>query len=462
MENKPRWEKKYEELVAEEPVAEKIEKIKEEIANIKKGEVGDFKTKEDYDKAFGEARKELPNKEKELANYENYEKNKTKIANILAYRKELEKELEKLPVIDRKMKMEKNNKLLEVQEASVDELIAKMNRPGIDPNEYNELQEDLGITQAVIRNLNEQNKILEDDSNDKKREMCERKIAKCNLIAANLLKGKNLEDIQIKIEPSSKTFTEAKTEEAKQTKTPEESTKPVEEPIKNEEPQEPVKEEKPEEINEAVNEAIEEEAEKNDKDAEYPANVNEFAERHPRLARIAGFFKNGFSSIKNRIARLFARKGEAQVETENATPENTSNVEPEVENKTEQKVEEKVEQKVEEKVEEKTEQEPKLSDQEMEEVREIIKASREARETKETQESREAKKAEIKQSREDQLLSYIAEYGKEDGEKAFRDSLRVELEDKKKAAANSYAEKYGGRYENQDGATHKKDDEQGR
>lgn len=443
MENKPRWEKRYEELVAKEPVAEKIVKLKEEIANIKRGEVGNFKTKEDYDKAFGEARKELPNKEKELANYENYEKNKTKIANILAYRKELEKELEKLPVIDRKMEMEKNNKLLEVQEARVDELIAKMNRPGIDPNEYNDLQEDLGITQAVIRNLNEQNKILEDDSNDKKREMCERRITKCNFIATNLLKGKNLEDIQIKIEPSSKTFTEAKTEEAKQVETPEESTKPVEEPVQ---------EENPEEINEAVNEAIE--AEKNDKDTEYPVNVNEFAERHPRLAKIAGFFKNGFSSIKNRIAKLFARKGEAQVETENTTPENTSNVEPEVENKTEPKVEEKIE--------EKTEQEPKLSDQEMEEVREIIKSSRETREAKEPQESRETRKAEIKKLREDQLLSYIAEYGKEDGEKAFRDSLRVELEDKKKAAANSYAEKYGGRYESQDGATHKKDDGQER
>ena len=447
MENKPRWEKRYEELVAKEPVAEKIVKLKEEIANIKKGEVGDFKTKEDYDKAFGEARQDLPNKEKELVNYKNYEKNKAKIANILAYRKELEEELKKLPVIDRKMEMEKNNRLLEVQEARIDELIAKMNRPGIDKNEYSELQEDLGITQAVIRNLKEQNKILEDDSADKKREMCERRIAKCNLIAANLLKGKNLEDIQIKIEPSSKTFTEAKTEEAKQVETPEE-------PTKNEESQEPVKEEKLEEINEAVNEALEEDFERTNTDAGYPVNVSEFAERHPRLAKIAGFFKNGFSSIKDKIAKLFARKNEEQVETENSTPENTSNVEPEVENKTEQKVEEKVE--------EKTEQEPKLSDQEMEEVREIIKSSRETREAKEPQESREARKAEIKTLREDQLLSDIAKYGKEDGEKAFRNRLRVELEYRKKVAANEYAEKYGGRYESQDGATHKKDDGQER
>lgn len=233
--------------------------------------------------------------------------------------------------------------------------MAKMQKSGIDKSEYNDLQEDLEITQAVIRNLDERNESLKTSSDNKEKEICERKIAKCNLIAANLLKGKNLEDIQIKIEPSSKTFTEAK----------------------------------------------------NNEKAGYLVNVSEFAKKHPRLAKIGEFFKNGFSSIKNRVAKVFAGKGK-----------------------------------------EKTEQ--SISDKEMEEVREIIRSAR------------EAKKAEIKQSREDQLLSYIAEYGKEDGEKAFRDSLRVELEDKKKAAANSYAEKYGGRYENQDGATHKKDDEQGR
>ncbi len=358
MANKPRWEAKYEKMLNQEPVSEKIAKLKEEIGNTKRNEVGTFKTKEEYQDALREAKLKLPEQEAQLQDYENYEKNKTKIANILAYRKELEKQLENNPVVK---EIEKNSKILEEQKKRANELMAKMQKSGIDENEHNELQEDLDITQAVIRNLNERDKILQADPANKEKEICERKIAKCNLIAANLLKGKNLEDIQIKIEPSSKTFTEAKNNEKANT---------------------------------------------NEK-AGYLVNVSEFAEKHPRLARIAGFFKNGFSSIKNRIAKVFAGKGK-----------------------------------------EKTEQ--SISDKEMEEVREIIRSAR------------EAKKAEIKQSREDQLLSYIAEYGKEDGEKAFRDSLRVELEDKKKAAANSYAEKYGGRYENQDGATHKKDDEQGR
>ena len=358
MANKPRWEAKYEKMLNQEPVSEKIAKLEEEIENTKRNEVGTFKTKEEYQEALREAKFKLPEQEAQLQAYENYEKNKTKIANILAYRKELEKQLENNPVVK---EIEKNSKILEEQKKRANELMAKMQKSGIDENEHNELQEYLDITQAVIRNLDERNESLKTSSDNKEKEICERKIAKCNLIAANLLKGKNLEDIQIKIEPSSKTFTEAKNNEKTNT---------------------------------------------NEK-AGYLVNVSEFAAKHPRLAKIGEFFKNGFSSIKNRVAKVFAGKGK-----------------------------------------EKTEQ--SISDKEMEEVREIIRSAR------------EAKKAEIKQLREDQLLSYIAEYGKEDGEKAFRDSLRVELEDKKKAAANSYAEKYGGRYENQDGATHKKDDEQGR
>lgn len=352
MANKPRWEPKYEKMLNQEPVSEKIAKLKEEIENTKRNEVGTFKTKEEYQDALREAKFKLPEQEAQLQDYENYEKNKTKIANILAYRKDLEKQLENNPAA---IEMEKNSKILEEQKKRANELMTKMQKSGIDKSEYNDLQEDLEITQAVIRNLDERNENLKTSSDNKEKEICERKIAKCNLIAANLLKGKNLEDIQIKIEPSSKTFTEAK----------------------------------------------------NNEKAGYLVNVSEFAKKHPRLAKIGEFFKNGFSSIKNRVAKVFAGKGK-----------------------------------------EKTEQ--SISDKEMEEVREIIRSAR------------EAKKAEIKQSREDQLLSYIAEYGKEDGEKAFRDSLRVELEDKKKAAANSYAEKYGGRYEKQDGATHKKDDEKGR
>lgn len=97
MANKPRWEAKYEKMLNQEPVSEKIAKLKEEIENTKRNEVGTFKTEEEYQDALREAKFKLPEQEAQLQDYENYEKNKTKIANILAYRKDLEKQLENNP-----------------------------------------------------------------------------------------------------------------------------------------------------------------------------------------------------------------------------------------------------------------------------------------------------------------------------------------------------------------------------
>lgn len=449
MANKPRWEAKYEKMLNQEPVSEKIAKLKEEIENTKRNEVGTFKTKEEYQDALREAKFKLPEQEAQLQDYENYEKNKEKIKNIYEYRKILENKLAKLPKSKKREIEDKNKELSEnntkTQEISnkVDELLAKINSGKLTSVER-------AATEVELQNTLQAEKLLKEKSSDldneikklnieenssnldevvAEREKYERKIAKCNLIAANLLKGKDLEDIQIKIEPSNKVFKQQKN-----------TKEQAQEPEKQENATE--KQEKAPKEGELSDPEIIDDEQENAK-TNYPAKLEDFATRHPRLARIAGFFKNGFSSIKNRIARLFTRKGEAQAETENATPENTSNVEPEVENKTEQKVEEKVE--------EKTEQEPKLSDQEMEDVREIIKSSR------------EAKKAETKELRENRLLSYITEYGKEDGEKAFRDSLKVELTEKQKEIKEQELKaKQKAMEARQDGATHKKDDEKGR
>ena len=150
-------------MLNQEPVSEKIAKLKEEIENTKRNEVGTFKTKEEYQDALREAKLKLPEQEAQLQDYENYEKNKTKIANILAYRKELEKQLENNPVVK---EIEKNSKILEEQKKRANELMAKMQKSGIDKSEYNDLQEDLEITQAVIRNLDERNESFNPNVNN--------------------------------------------------------------------------------------------------------------------------------------------------------------------------------------------------------------------------------------------------------------------------------------------------------
>ena len=50
---KPKWEIKYERILSENPTAEKIKELKEEIKKMQSGKVtGTFKSKEEYEKAL--------------------------------------------------------------------------------------------------------------------------------------------------------------------------------------------------------------------------------------------------------------------------------------------------------------------------------------------------------------------------------------------------------------------------
>ena len=75
----------------------------------------------------------------------------------------LEKQLENNPAA---IEMKKNSKILEEQKKRANELMTKMQKSGIDKSEYNDLQEDLEITQAVIRNLDERNESLKTSSDN--------------------------------------------------------------------------------------------------------------------------------------------------------------------------------------------------------------------------------------------------------------------------------------------------------
>ena len=56
-ENKPRWEVKYEKLLAEEPITNKIKELQDEInADV----TGDFKNQEEYRKAVVEHKNKIP------------------------------------------------------------------------------------------------------------------------------------------------------------------------------------------------------------------------------------------------------------------------------------------------------------------------------------------------------------------------------------------------------------------
>lgn len=411
MENKkPRWEVKYEKYLSEEPIKDKIAKMERsarskiaaikrkvtekatalstEIEELKNQKVtGNFKTKEEYEEAVNAHNKLISDKEKELEDiknnpvteqeieklknnkeldgYRNYENNKDKIKNILEYRNSLMEKLEALPkntageIENKKKEFEGRESRIAQYQVEIEDikqqlkqnlsegekqilllsLKTKMDSMGI-------LQAEQGKTEREIADL----EILGKDADEKtesKRDLYERKISKCNIIAANLLKGKGLEDIELRVEPESKTFTSPDGKLAKKIKSAKTKDNSKTQP--------------------AVDNKIE--------------PVSEFAQKHPRLAKIGKIFKG----IGSKIASWFKEDDEQY----------------------------------------------KYDPSESKKIMDYA----------------------IEYASEDQLLKEIAEKGKA---KAFRDRQA----EYKKQAANTYAKTYGGKYEMQDGATEKKNEEQ--
>ena len=340
---KPRWEVKFEQYKQE---GSKYEEMRKELKALKESKVtGDFKTKQEYQAAVDARNKEISEKEKLVQGYDNFKKNKGKIENILAYRNELQGKLENLPqdnkesIANKKAEIDKNETILAVQEQILDDLIQYVNS---NPNSKDiiEKREDLGITAAVVRNLKEERAKLDGELQDlesvqkeyqekveSKKATYERKIAKCNIIAANLLKGKELGEFEIKVVPEDKKFTSNDgklTEEVEKARQEQETEKQeqtvVEEKAENSEPV--VEESSVEEVY-GEPEIIEDEIEEPEEDKAI-TKVSDFATKYPRLAKAGSFFKNMgnrassfFKNIGSRLSNLFKKK-EEELETVNA------------------------------------------------------------------------------------------------------------------------------------------------
>lgn len=359
-EKKPRWEVKYEKFLSEEPIADKIKALKAEKVK------GDFKTKEEYENAKSEH-------ENEIKTYENFEKNKDKIKNLLEYRKMLESKLAKLPkdnteqlATKKQEQAEIETKINEYQEQIADikkELKQEMPEENkqillmtlkIKQDSMGELQDKQGKLDREVSTLEAEGKITDKEAD--KRAVYERRIAKCNIMAANLLKGKELGDFEVKVTPNDKKFTSSELD--KEVKKARKEKEYILDP----------------KTGELIPKDISLEREDEEVGTDL-AEVSEFAKKHPRLAKIGNFFK--------KIANVFKKK------------------------------------------------DGNIEDRETAEMREKI--------IDEVQEEKD----------EDAFLNKVAQKG-------FKETLRETYEQNKQKAANEYSEKYGGKYEKQDGATAKK------
>lgn len=467
--SEPRWETKYKKLLGKEPVDKRITELSRRIQSLKDWKnIGEFKTKEEYEAAKSKKDNAIAEFEKELEDYKNYEKNKDKIANILEYRNKLQEKLEKLSaetkgklegkktelenkkkeVADKKKELEgkkkeiaDKKKELESKKNSIEELrkqcdeyqakvegLQKKIKAAKSADEKTNLEQELNEARKTFGEVQDKQidtfkevqeaekqipelekqvpelekqipelekqvpelentiKEIENPENkvSTKKAEYERKIAKCNIIAANLLKGKELGEFDLKVEEGRFTSKAGRVSEKGDTGRSESSTTP------------PKREPKTEGA-----ELSEEETEASNGELSM-TETSDFAKKFPVFARIGNWFKN----IKNRFMSFVNKNKEEREEV----PEEVVAEVPET-------------------------------------VAEVTDNERNAANILDLFE-----KIENDEKSEDEMLAEIAK----NGHKKYIENLRVET---KMKAVNKLAKKYGGAYEKQDGATAKKKDD---
>lgn len=451
-ENKPRWEKKYEEYKNE---GAKYENIKAELETLKEGKVtGDFKTKQEYQNAVEDRNKDIAEKEKQVKGYENFKKNRSKIAHILKYRNDLIKEMNDLPR-DTRQEFENKKKELDARESRIaqyqneiediknqlkqelpDEekqillftLKTKMDSMEILQTEQGKLEREVADLEKIGKDF--------DENAEAKKKIYERRIEKCDSIARQLLNGVDIENVEPKSYSADEKLTSpdgklpAEVEKAREAR---EAEKTIEEE----------KEVKPAENINAEPEVVENNT---------LARINSFVNKYPWLAKISNFFKN----IKDKLVSRF-KKDEIEnkeivakaVKEYKENEENNLDIEEFLE---ETLVKDKTAEEKLVKGEDKTVEENTNSTDKTEQNDIINKAVEEIEDNKENEELKEiAKKGASRVFREKYAAEVkIAEEHKKEVANRYAEA--------KKEAANKYAKTYGGRYENQDGATVKKDD----
>lgn len=149
-----------------------------------------------------------------------------------------------------------------------------------------ELQDRQAAADKTIKDLQEQSKSTDFKAVAKQRTQMEKKIVQCDILAANLLKGKSIEDIEVKVENGR--FTE-----------PTGKLKQKIEASKEEPTKENTTEAEQEQVQEQETSLVEQ---------------TEFEKKHPRLAKISRFFKN----IKEKLTNRKGKEEEPEKEPDTA------------------------------------------------------------------------------------------------------------------------------------------------
>ena len=377
-EKKPRWEVKYEGFVEKESSIKIDRAAKREDAKLLRDQINKLEGQTanpdgsiDFVK-LTKMKTQLAGIETSLStdlkDFENYEKNKTQLKNIYEYKKELVgrvKEIEdkyirqnsetqerRSKLEDKKNEIEKAKANIEKQEEQIDSMLKMINSmPDGEERTTNtsKLQKVTAANMKAKQKLEkmqqeytiEDNQFMTDVSKNRQAahkdeellDKYKRRITKCNIIGANLMKGKDLKDIDLD-EKQEKTT--SKVENAEQTRT--ESAPENNAPVNPEQTEAPTQEEVAQETAETEAPTQEEVAQET-AETEVPAqDENEQESSRPEDDIIRAIkeqdekqFKKGQqdqNKMKSDASNLFDRISqyisEDQVENENANNNNPS------------------------------------------------------------------------------------------------------------------------------------------
>lgn len=315
MENKkPRWEVKYEDFLSRETEIQskiqgessQLEELKAQIrttANRKRQEL--FAKINELDESIQKYKES-----KEYKDFENFQNNKTQLANIYEYKKILVKKIEQNERIindhkDSQAKRQSNiaekNEKIEKNNARIEELYDDIGK-GTDPDTEKKQEEvrsllkenenlGLEITKMKDDYVKEEAKDEEMNKAKMQNEKYERRLAKCNIIGAGLMKGKELQDISLEL------IDDKQTEPVKTTGSLKDHMVQYTEQAMEEEENDSSSIEQEEENDSS---SLEQEEEENDSSSLEQEEEKEetFETKHPRLAKISKFFKKLFRRDK--------------------------------------------------------------------------------------------------------------------------------------------------------------------
>lgn len=245
---------------------------------------------------------------------------------------ELDKEAEKLETELSNLETERENISKELKNATGENkavLIVKLKETELKIEKNNEkyqknLKTKLNI-QEIEKDDNEHKEISLDDLNNKYNEL-QNKASKCNLAIINLLKGRNWDDIEQKLDNyQNRKFTINKDKNIKKDKENTESNKGISD--KELEDIEKNLSKKAEEIENKARKEIEQE-EILEVEESSLVEQSKFAKRFPRLAKIGNWFKSIFNKNKNVSVEEKGNIEKENIEKEtvkNTTVENKNN-----------------------------------------------------------------------------------------------------------------------------------------